>query len=213
MISITTHPATLDRFPLEMSLMTLFCTKTVPPSPRIRSMTPCQNSNPARVTMNEGSPILVMIVPYSSPIKAQTTSAARIAAHQGHPIVGFASSATTTPPTPGDVADREVDLAEQQRIDLAHGQQREDRPLHQQVDQVPRREEVVVHRLEQDGHEQQPGHDRQDAGLPATHPRERRLQILPNRVRDELGGNGRRIELLVLIRVSESGPVRRRWSW
>ena len=100
MTSITIHPAALDRFPLEMSLMTLFCTKTVPPSPRIRSMTPCRNSSPASVTMNEGSPILVMIVPHSSPIRAQTTSAAAIAAHHGHPTVGLASSAITTAPTP-----------------------------------------------------------------------------------------------------------------
>ena len=100
MTSITIHPAARDRFPLEMLLMTLFWIRTVPPSPRIRSMTPCQNSSPARVTMNEGSPILVMIVPCSSPITAQTTRAAAIAAHHGHPIVGLASSASTTPPSP-----------------------------------------------------------------------------------------------------------------
>ena len=42
-----------------------------------------------------------------------------------------------------DEADRQVDLAEQQREDLAHGQQHEDRALDQQVDEVAGGQEVA----------------------------------------------------------------------
>ena len=37
------------------------------------------------MTMNEGRPIRVMIVPWSIPIPAQASSAAAIAAHHGQP--------------------------------------------------------------------------------------------------------------------------------
>ena len=86
--------------PLAMSLMTELLMGMTPPFPSIFSMTPCQNRRPARVTMNDGRPTLVMIVPWSAPIAAHARSARMIAAHHGQPIEGLTSSAMTTPPIP-----------------------------------------------------------------------------------------------------------------
>ena len=79
-----------------MSLMMLSWIRIDPPSPRILSITPCQNSRPANVTTNDGSPMRVIKDPCRIPINAHTTSAAAIAAHQGQPTVGLTSSAMTT---------------------------------------------------------------------------------------------------------------------
>ena len=78
------------------------------------------------MTTNDGIPILTMIAPWSRPIAAPVTSAARIATK---PVVctgqadavpdGSTSFAAITPPTPLTNADGEVDLAEQQHEDDA----------------------------------------------------------------------------------------------
>ena len=95
----------------------------VPPEPRIRSITPCQNRNPASVTTNEGSPIRVMIVPCSRPMPAHASSADGHRAHHGQPWSGDAASAMITAADAGHEADREVDLAQQQHEHLGHRQQ------------------------------------------------------------------------------------------
>ena len=86
--------------PLARLLMTSSLIGSVPPLPRMRSITPCQASSPARVTTKEGRPTLVMIVPWRRPTAAVLRSAARIAAHHGHPVLRCTSSAATMPPMP-----------------------------------------------------------------------------------------------------------------
>ena len=66
---------------------------------RIRT-TPDQMSSPASVTTNEGTPALVMTIPWAQPIIVVMRSATPIAAHAGHPgLSGRRRSAMTTPPT------------------------------------------------------------------------------------------------------------------
>jgi len=99
--NITIQLASGVRLPLVMPFTTLSPTRIEPPLPRIFSITPSQNSRPARVTMNEGRPIRVIKVPWRRPISAQTPSAATIAAHHGQfKPDGFNASASTTPPSP-----------------------------------------------------------------------------------------------------------------
>ena len=100
MTIITTQLAAGVRLPLTMSLTTLSLMGSEPPLPRINSITPCQPRRPASVTMNDGKPSRVMIVPWRMPIAAQTASATRIAAHHGHPYCCFTSSAVMMPPMP-----------------------------------------------------------------------------------------------------------------
>ena len=85
MTIITIQLAAGVRLPLARSLMTLSLMGSEPPLPRMRSITPCQPSRPARVTTNDGRPSRVMIVPCSAPIAAQTSRATMIAAHHGQP--------------------------------------------------------------------------------------------------------------------------------
>ena len=87
----------------------------------------------------------------------------------------------------GDVARREVDLAQQQDPDLGHGQQHVHRALDEEVDQVAGREEVRVQRLEQDGDEQEAADDGQGAGIPRPHAQDPRPDILAEALGDELG--------------------------
>ena len=56
MTSITTQPAIGLRLPLAMSFTMVSLISTDPPFPRIFSITPCQKSNPASVTTNDGRP-------------------------------------------------------------------------------------------------------------------------------------------------------------
>src|SRR5439155_1954142 len=66
----------------------------------------------------------------------------------------------------------------------------EDRGLDEQVDEVPRREEVTVERLEEHRDQQQAPDDRQDADLSGPDPRERRAEIFGDRAGDQLGRDG-----------------------
>ncbi len=101
-------------------------------------------SRPARVTMKEGSRSRVMSEPCRKPIKRAREERAMIAAHHGQfVVVGCTSWTAMTPPTDADVADGQVDLAEQQREDLGHGQHHEHRALLEEVDDVAGREENV----------------------------------------------------------------------
>ena len=144
-----------------------------PPWPSISSITPCQPSRPASVTTNDGRPSRVMIVPCSTPIAAQTTSATADR-RPPRPVrtTRLTSSAVIDAADARDEADRQVDLAEQQGEDLAHRQQHVRRALDQQVDEVAGGQEVRVERLEQDRDQQQTGDDRQHAALAAADPRD-----------------------------------------
>ena len=79
------QPASGLMFALAMLLIVSSWMVIVPPLPRILRSTPSQKSRPASVTMNEGRPIRVMIVPWRIPIPAQASSAAAIADHHGQP--------------------------------------------------------------------------------------------------------------------------------
>src|SRR5262245_59830140 len=97
---MTTQLHVVVRLPLEMLLMTSSLMGCEPPWPSINNITPCHPSKPASVTTNDGRPNRVMIVPCNRPISAQTTSPARIDAHQGQPTDSFTNSAITMPPMP-----------------------------------------------------------------------------------------------------------------
>ena len=101
-----------------------------------------------------------------------------MAAHQGQPVCGLTSSAHDDAADAAHEADRQVDLAEQQGEDLAHGQQHEDRALDQQVDQVAGGEEVRVQGLEDDRDEEQADDDRQHAALAAPQPDHQRPDVV-----------------------------------
>ncbi len=98
--SMVIQPASGLMLALAMLLIVSSWIGIVPPSPRIFRRTPCQKRRPASVTTKEGRPILVMIVPCSTPMPAQARSAAGIAAYQGQPWAGLARSAMITPPRP-----------------------------------------------------------------------------------------------------------------
>src|SRR5256885_7039553 len=72
------------------------------------------------------------------------------------------------------VPDREIDLAEEDDEDLAHGQDHENSALLKEVDEISRREEHVIgaDRLENDGNDEQGEDDRQDTAIPAADARE-----------------------------------------
>src|SRR5713226_10348313 len=57
------------------------------PSKRRISITPLKIKKPASVTMNDGMPSRLMIVPWMNPTTAQKASPARIAAHHGQLVV------------------------------------------------------------------------------------------------------------------------------
>ena len=138
-------------------------------------MTPNQNRCPASVTTKDGSRSRVMMMPWMAPIAAQTSSAAMMAAHHGQLWrsrgrgLGLDEQGGDDPADRRDIADRKVDLAEQQDEDLADRQDDEHRALVEQVDEVARREEDVVraHDLEDDRDGDEGDHDGQDAGVAA----------------------------------------------
>ena len=101
MAPITIQPAAGVRSPLAKSLITLFSMGSVPPLPRMSSITPWNARRPASVTTNDGSPRRVMMVPMNAPISAQTSSAAMHATHHDQlPCSLVTSSAAMIPPTP-----------------------------------------------------------------------------------------------------------------
>ena len=99
----------------------------------------------------------------------------------------------------GHCSDRQVDLGEQQRVDLGRGEQDVQCGLHEQVDQVPRREERRLLDLEEDHDQHETGQDRQRAALAAADPLSPRPQVLAERIGQDLGGG--RGELLLRRRL------------
>ncbi len=81
----TAQLAVTVRLPLAKSLTTLFWMGSVPPLPRMSSITPWNPKRPASVTTNDGNPMRVISVPWKAPISAQTTSAAMHATYHGQP--------------------------------------------------------------------------------------------------------------------------------
>ena len=109
------------------------------------SRTPLKMSSPARVTMNEGSRSRVINVPWTAPIERagqQGDDDGRpprpVGRRRLHELHGDGR------PDGADVADGQVDLAEQQGEDLGHGQHHEHRTLLEEVHDVAGGEEDVV---------------------------------------------------------------------
>jgi hypothetical protein len=104
----------------------------------------------------------------------------------------------------GDEAGREVDLAEEQREDLRHRQHHEDRALHQQVDDVARRQEVGIQRLEDDRDDEHPDDDREHAALAGAQPGDPDVQVVTERAggdsgwHRDLGGRFGKTRLVVM---------------
>ena len=141
------------------------------------------------MTMNDGRPILVMIVPWRIPIPAQASSAA--GSRPPRPAVSRAREVGHDHAAEaGHEPDREVDLAEQQDEDLAHREQAEHRGLDEQVDEVAGGQELRVEGLEEDRDQDQPRDDRQDPALAGLDPGERRPEVFADGIRGDLGRNG-----------------------
>ena len=151
---------------------------TVPRLPINSSTTPFQAINPASVTTNDGMPTLANRMPWKAPIAAPAASAATMRDHGRHLVaVGDQEDGDDHARHARHVADRQVDLAEQQHEDDAHGDRGVGRRLHDQVHEVRGREEAVVLRLEDDRDDDQPEDDRERAELA-------RLDVGPPALRD-----------------------------
>src|SRR2546423_986220 len=99
---------------------------------------------------------------------AQTSSAARIAPHQGHLVVAGSTSWTaTTAAAPGVEANEKTIPPKKKKKISPHPHHQEAAPLRKKVDQFPRREENIVGAdgREDDGDDQQAKNDRQHATL------------------------------------------------
>ena len=94
----TAHATGSGRKRLAMPTTTRSCTTIVPKPPTRMSTMPLHARNPARVTTNDGTPILAMIVPCSAPISRPTSSATPTATHHG--CSASSRRAITAAPTP-----------------------------------------------------------------------------------------------------------------
>ena len=138
----------------------------VPRLPINSSTTPFQAISPASVTTNEGIPIFVMISPWKVPIAMPEPSASAIAIGCGDLVaVGNQQDGCDHARHTRDIADRQVDLAEQQHEHDPHRDRRVGRRLHDQVDEVAGGEEAVVLALEDDRDDDQAEDDRQRSEL------------------------------------------------
>ena len=152
---------------LARPMMKSFWRITVPRLPISSSTTPFQASRPASVTTNDGMPTFVMSSPCSRPIaEAGARAPARSPTTVGSSLPsGEQQQRGEHAADAGDEADRQVDLAQQQHEDDAHGDDRVRRRLDDQVDEVAGGQEAVVLRLEDDRDEDQADDDRQRAEL------------------------------------------------
>ena len=119
------------------------------------------------MTTNDGSPIWVMIEALEQPDRRADEQGEADCSPPRPAVRGPRRSAMVTAAHPGDVADREIDLAEEQDEHLAHPEQHEHRRLDEQVYEVARGQEVRVQRLEQDRDQEEPADDGQDPASPA----------------------------------------------
>ena len=115
----------------------------------------------------------------------------------------------------GHEADREVDLAQNQGEGLAHAQRHEERRLHQQVDDVAGREELGLLDLEDDDDQDEAEDDRQRPALTAADPLHPGFDVLPQRVGQDVGGDGNEIDVRRRFLVVEGFevPDRRSRAW
>ena len=140
------------------------CRITVPREPMSSSTTPFHASRPASVTTNDGIPIRVMMSPCSVPIAAPRRARDEEADRRGSSLPsGVSRIAVEHTGDTRDVADREVDLAEQEDADDAHGDVANGRGLDDEVDEVARRSGSGRLDLEDDRDEDQADDDRQRA--------------------------------------------------
>src|SRR5579872_3187137 len=98
------------------------------------SSSPSRPSRPASVTTNDGSRRRVTSVPSTAPMNVLAASPRMIASHHG-----IEKTARHDLPADGRVvANREVDLAQQEHEHLGHPQHDDRRALDGEVDQVAR---------------------------------------------------------------------------
>ena len=120
-------------------------------------ITPCQIWYPASVTTNAGTPISATIEPWNAPISAQARDRERDREHAAV-LVGAAGQrelGDDDARDAADVADREVDLADQEHEHDAVGEHRHAGHLRDDVGEVARREEVVGLEREEDHDQRQ----------------------------------------------------------
>ena len=180
-------------------------------------------SSPARVTMNEGIRSRVISVPCTAPIERARQEGdddrrpPRPVGRDGlHELHG------DDRPHGADVADRQVDLAEQQREGLGHGQHHEHRALLEEVHDVAGGEEDVMRAddLEDDDDDDQPQDDGEHPALSAPDAEQLAVDVLPHRLGDDLGRDerGRRRRRAVGSTAvstalgSDTGGAPRRWG-
>ena len=147
------------------------------------------------MTTNEGMPRNATKAPWTPPISAVTVTAMPIAMT---PLTcqlssGICSCATTTPATPDDVADREVDLAEQQDEDDADGDRRDARHLRHQVREVAGAQVVLVLPVEERDDRDQPEDDRERPHVARLEQLEAPPDDGAERVRRRLGADRLRV--------------------
>ena len=113
------------------------CITRVPLLPINSSTTPFQPSSPASVTTKDGIPIFVMIKPCSRPIRARAERRGDRHGRRRLRAVGHQQHRRDHAGDAADVADREVDLAEQQDEDEAHRDDREPAPCTMRFTKLP----------------------------------------------------------------------------
>ncbi len=169
------------------------------PKASTMSRTPLKMRFPASVTMKEGSRSRVMSVPCRPPTRPHGQQGDHdgrpprpVRRHRLHQLHG------DDPAHHPDVADRKVDLAEQQDEDLGHAQHHEHRALLEEVHDVAGGQEHVVRtdRLEHDDDGHHPEQDRQHPALPAPDPLPGPVQVLAHRLGQDLRGDEGRDPLL-----------------
>ena len=175
----------------------------VPRCSSVFRITPCQIRKPASVTTNEGTPTYATIEPWNAPIAAHAATAMTIASRpfSWWPLPASCSSATIKRADAREVADREVDLAEQEHEDHAEGEHRRSGGLADQVGEVDGGEEVRRREAEDDDDDDLAEDDREGAEVP-------RPQVEPGSL-PETGETARELLLLEWSRGVRADDVRR----
>ena len=94
----------------------------------------------------------------------------------------------------GHIAHREVDLAQNEGKGLAQSEQDEERGLDEQVDDVAGRQEFRRLRLEDDDDDDEAEQDRQRAAFPAADSPHPGVDVLTERIGQEVGGDGDEVD-------------------
>src|SRR3954452_1739122 len=197
------HAVADGRKSLAKPMKKVFWMMTVPLSPMSSSTAPFQASRPASVTTKDGTPSFVMITPCSRPMPMPAARASTSAGPAANTLwlpgagsehvvlVGEGQQRDDPPRHTADVADRQVDLAQQQHEDDPHADGREGGRLDDEVDEVASGEEVRVLRLEDDPDDDQADDDRQRAQLAGLDADPPAAGVVPQALRAD-GRGGRR---------------------